>query len=658
MAATREHTDSPKGADDKTARAVVWASGALAAVLCAVAVFGALHGWPGALVRMKAAGKFNMDAYVQWGEFWACAVNAVLCAGLAVLMRKAECRGQGVERGMRNTELSTLNTEGEIPNSTFRIPHSEFSTLNSELRTLNSTRATWICLCVTLSVAGALRWSRMDLSFYNDEAHTFRTYIAGHHKEADENGVQKWRQVPWKETFFMNKYGNNLTPFSVLGRVCYDAWKKITHAKEGAVCEAAVRMPALLAGLGSLLVLWLLVRRIMDGAISWCILLLGAVHPWHLRYSTEARGYGLLLLGVALCFYFTQRALENGRWRWWLGLGASQFLCVWSFPGALYWLATFNTMLIFGLAGCAWMGKISSRLFVRALVGLVFGGMLTLQLMLPTAAQLAEIAEKLDSLKGTMELTWWKDAFAGVVLGMRWMDGDPQNAWNIAGSRLVDFQPWLLGTLFIIALAVLFGLGRWFRRGLVGMLIAASGPLAMLLSWSLMLRQGKFLHPWYVLYAVPGALTCLSLTMCGWSKKTTRIFVSVLVCAALGPWWFAADRRYIGKSKEDLKGLARVIKEKAGAGAFLLGGVFTDVDVYTPRVRTLHDVRELDALITEARSTGKKLLVTYGREGLMKAQMPGLLKRLQDEHEFRPVAVVRGLEEEQFTHRVLVWTTQ
>jgi hypothetical protein len=615
-----------------------WVFWTLALVLGAVAVFGTRHGWPSALSHMRASGKFNVDAYIQWGEFWACAVNAVLCAGLALGMRMVEC-------GWWNGELM-------VPASELRIPNSA-----------------WLWLVLILGVAGALRWARMDLSLYNDEAHTFRTYVAGHYvtghsREPEAKGLQKWRQVFWKETFFMNKVGNNLTPYSVLGRLFYDAWKKMTHAKNGAVCETALRLPVLLAGLGSLLVMWLLMRRMTNGPVSWFALVLGAVHPWHVRYSTEARGYGLMLLGMALCFYFLQRALEDGRsstgsgpggWRWWMGLGAAQCLCVWSFPGAVYWLAVFNGLLVLCLAVAAWKRKAGWNRLVRLSIGLLCGGMLTLQVMLPTAVQLAEIMTQLDSLKGAMGLQWWQDALGGVVLGLRWVDSDPTNPWNSTVGRMLASHSWYVVTLYLIAAAYLCGALRWCSRSSIGMLVAVSAPLSVLLSWALMSRKGAFLHPWYVLYMVPGLLACLGMGASGWRNKKYAGAGLLLLSLSLAPWWLEADKLFSNMGKENLKGVSQVIKKEAGDVDFLLGGVFTDVDVYEPRVNILHGEKELDMLIDEARSSKRKLIVTYAREGLIKLHLPEMLTRFQDSSEFRPVAVLHGLEENQFTHRVLVW---
>ncbi len=87
---------------------------------------------------------------------------------------------------------------------------------------------------------------------------------------------------------------------------------------------ALLRLPSLMAGLGSVIVTWLLARRWCG---SWAGLLaagLVAVNPFQVYTSNELRMYALLGLVVLLAALFLDRALEGGRSLWWLGYG----LCV------------------------------------------------------------------------------------------------------------------------------------------------------------------------------------------------------------------------------------------------------------------------------------------------------------------------------------------
>ena len=404
----------------------------------------------------------------------------------------------------------------------------------------------------------------MDLSLYNDEAHTFRRYIAGWMKESAKEGGSKWRQVKWEETFFLNQVGNNSAPCSVLGRVCYDSWKWLTGAKDGVMCEAAIRFPQFVAGMASLVVLWLLLRRVAPGPACWWGLAFGVVHPWSVRYATEARGYGLLLLGVTAMFYFLQRATEDGRWCWWLGLGAAQFLCVWAFPGVVYFLAVFNGGLFLMLAWRGYWTGDWQPLFAATVSALV-GGMLALQVMLPTAPQLLAAMKILNSVKGAMGWTWVQDVLGGLFNGMRWVDGDPANPWNLSVGRELSNHAWLRGPVLMGIAAWACGTIHLARKGVVGRLAAVAGPLAVALSWGLMVREQKFLHYWYVLYALPGALCGLAVFFAEevWSwRRGTRLAMHLLLTLWMC-FWAWGDGRYFLRSKENLKELVPLARGAA-----------------------------------------------------------------------------------------------
>ncbi|HEY2572683.1 MAG TPA: glycosyltransferase family 39 protein, partial [Verrucomicrobiaceae bacterium] len=391
-----------------------WVFWILALATGMAAVFMTREGWHVALIRDKP----RPEDFARWGTVWAAAVNGSVCAMCAII-----AVWQLIAARKRSVHREEMVAAPMVP------AFSQKAIVRSE----------WIWLMILLALAGMLRWPRMGLSFYNDEAHTFRTYIAGRSKVTDDGSVT-WRPVRWGETLWLNKVGNNQAPCSIFGRLFYDGWRKISGAAEGTVCETAVRLPQFIAGMASLIVLWLAARRMAGPHLARWVLLLAALHPWHVRYSTEARAYGFLLLGVAWCFYALQRALEDGRWRWWLSLGLGEFLCLWSFPGAIYFVFVFDALVLAVLAGRVkrdgWNPVWGFGL------GVLIGAMLTLQLMLPAAPQIAEAMRQLESLKGEMGFDWWLDAFSGIFFGNRGVDRDPSNPDNLALLRETMQWPW------------------------------------------------------------------------------------------------------------------------------------------------------------------------------------------------------------------------
>ena len=177
-------------------------------------------------------------------------------------------------------------------------------------------RGFWTLLGIILVVACALRLPRMSLSFYNDESHNYVRLIGGDWKTFSET-EKKFRTPPWSDTAFRNTSGNNGFFYSLLARCCLETWRAVSHAPTGVVREWPLRVPSLLAGLATVAGVALVLKRVGRPTAGLVASLLLAIHPWHVRYSTEARGYGLMMACLVFGLYFLVRAWRSGRWGIW-----------------------------------------------------------------------------------------------------------------------------------------------------------------------------------------------------------------------------------------------------------------------------------------------------------------------------------------------------
>ena len=565
--------------------------------------------------------KFTVG-YAKWGTYWAAMINGVLCLGLGLTAR-------------------WWLGGGEVGGEKLRLP--------------GVGKWGWVMLAVALVLGGVLRWHRAELSFYNDEAHTFKRYIAGTARVDAKNptGELKWRPVSWLKTFFFNQVGNNASPTSALGRISHAAWTGMAKAAPGTVNERAVRLPGVLASLGGIVFLWLTARRLFSTVAAGWVALLAASHFWMVRYGNEARGYPLTLLALAAMGYFLCRARESQQWRWWVGFGLMQFLALWSFSGAIYFMAVLDGVLLLTAGIGVLKGRQPAATFLRPLVGMTLGGMLTLQLMLPTLPQLVAAIQAIPSMKGPMEAGWWRDVMSGLSSGLRWESG--------TGSLREGFlskHPWM-AVLYVNGIGLLaIGLWNLRRTGSPARVLCLAGLGAIVLGWAAMSARGLFLHHWYVLYALPGLLLLSGRAFPDADTgKPRAVRLASGSAALLVAFHLVINFQLWDQGKENI----RASKEAIPKSSALLGALYSDVDVYVNATTALSQKSEeqaaadLEALIAKARDGGLALFIDYTRRDLLARQMPGVLARLENPAEFHAVATFPTFDEPLFHHYLVEW---
>lgn len=99
--------------------------------------------------------------------------------------------------------------------------------------------------------------------------------------------------------------------------------------------ELVLRFPALMAGVLAVPLIAVLGRVAgYSRAGLWCALVL-AVLPFHLRYSQEARYYGLLMTTSTITFILLYKALSRRKLAWWLAWSLATVLNLYTHYGAV-----------------------------------------------------------------------------------------------------------------------------------------------------------------------------------------------------------------------------------------------------------------------------------------------------------------------------------
>ena len=412
--------------------------------------------------------QWRVRDYVGYFSFWAGALNLVVLAGLV---------------------LSAGWWAGRAPTST-EAP-------------LARAKWFWPLVIGAMIFCGASAAMRMNFGFAHDEDYSARRVISGSYQVKD-NGEVGIEKLKWSETFYYYRKPNNHPLHSVLARLCQEAWRKVAPPVNWHMKEAVVRIPAWLGGVGAVAMLAVLLRRLGSVRAAVVAAWLLALHPWHIRYASEARGYSLLLFIIPLCLYFWLRAMRENRWRWWLGFAAAEFALVYCYPGAIYVLLVLNGLTAGWLLRQAWRSRIwttAGRWFAAN----CFAGMVALQLMLPLVPQL-QAYMKTGEARQPLSFEWQYNTAAHFLSGVSWtkthrMDSPYPELMPYAADRPVFFG--ILLTAFL-GLGVL-GYVSLFRRKWPDAPIAAAtlllpGFLGFFVAWLL----EQWLFEWYLFYLLPG----------------------------------------------------------------------------------------------------------------------------------------------------------
>lgn len=539
------------------------------------------------------------------------------------------------------------------------------------LRWQHPNRAVSIGILGLTVFAIALRVPRLDMSLYNDESHNYARYFSGAWKNDATKGEEpRFRETTWIEALTRNTVGNNSQLFTTLARLSLQGWKAAFGGAEGEIIETPVRIPSLIAGIATMLLLGALIWRWRGNEALLWVLLLVAVQAWLVRFQSEARSYSVMLLGVAILFWFLDKALITGRWKHWLGFAFGVLLCAWAFLGSAYFLVAVYLTL---LARQVWLWKQGTLPFqqvLRPLLVGMFAALIGAQLFLAFIPPIIDQLANLHSIKGVMGPRWWGDILSHLTWGSRWLESDGTNPVNFSIQRMLERSPVLwLGTLGGAAV-LLTGWWCMVKRGGAAMVMAVSSPLALVIAWAAMSRKGNFLLYWYIIYSLPAFIMALAYGLANIGdaiRKMVHQPARATVLSAITGLVLLAPQILCGlhwshHGKQDERQAVLLARGAVyphylgteGEKALLLC-FWSNSPNYDPNSGILSNEEHLNQMIARAKAESRPLFVDYSHSDFATREHPKVIARLKDAAEFTPVATVFGQEEEQFTHYVFRW---
>lgn len=378
-------------------------------------------------------------------------------------------------------------------------------------------------------LAGALvmRAPRMKHSFWGDEADAIATYVHGMYKplkKKDRQGPVYFEGAIWPQTFFSARHGpNNHVLFSTTSRLCLEAWRKVTGRKDTEFTEWVARIPSLAGGLVSLAGLALLLRR---WGVPWLGLLAAlfmALHPWHVRYSAEARGYALALAFYPFLLLALSHAIDRGRWRAWLTFGLLEFLIMYSWAGMAYAVALLNLAAVGLMIFQGGRGQQVARWITVNLAA----AMLFISLYAPHVPQIAEARVRIHWLRGLpMDAVWFHNLVAEFFTGIPYHLQTARNPGEISWEGLLQSSPVLtyagFGLIIVASLAGLAGLWRWHRQR--ALLIISTFAAVVLCTVHFKFGIKDELRSWYLIFSLPALSISVAFGLYLLGRGLCRIF--------------------------------------------------------------------------------------------------------------------------------------
>ena len=191
--------------------------------------------------------------------------------------------------------------------------------------------------------AAALRIPTLGSPLIEDEAISFNRYI----------------DVPWQKLIFFYQDTNQHTLFLLISKFFIWVFGET---------EIIYRLPSFLFGVLSIPLMYRLglVMKFSRSAAVLAALLMTLSWP-HLKYSMEARGYGITIFLVLLVIFSAIQLLNNSRWVWGGVLIGSGFAITMALPSNLFFLGSLTIFTIMD----GWFESEKSRLNIKKLLWVV-----------------------------------------------------------------------------------------------------------------------------------------------------------------------------------------------------------------------------------------------------------------------------------------------
>jgi len=495
---------------------------------------------------------------------------------------------------------------------------------------------------------------RIPQSLWDDEDSSLHRAVLGQYRR-DKSGGLKLKETTWETALWNYWKPANHQLQTVLSKACLQAWRTITRPVGLQFSEPAVRFPCLVAGVLSVASLALLLKRLGFARAGVIAAFLLSIHPWHVRYAIELRGYIFTLLFGPLMIYCLIQAIDSGRWRWWTAFAASELALLYAYPGCLYMVVIANLCaagaLLLRHPTAGERSCYSSRLLVASTVA----GMVYLQLMLPCIPQLTNYF-KTERALGELGLRWHKNMGAHLLAGIPWNNSDIPSAGYQELQWAAEAHPNVFLFLRAAAIALLvlgavrLGLSR--PAGWIALaVLLLPGPLIYFISRA----KNHYLYEWYLFFALSGFVGFAAMGV-DWlaaaASRFSRVAAPFIAGLAVVTFFVFTQpqRRWLlthslQPMRESVLLTRPVLDPYDSRQESIVTLSVTGVPwSYDPNIVVISSVDQLVRNLKEADTNGKTLYVNFANAWTAAASVPKLYAMIEDDYLFEKVAKIQGFD--------------
>lgn len=481
---------------------------------------------------------------------------------------------------------------------------------------------------LAMVVGGWLRMPRLDHSLWNDEEYAMRKFAHGDYQK-NQLGEPVFRKADWIDTLAENGNGNNHLLHSLLSRLSLDAWKKAWGNEPEKFSERWLRMPSYVAGLLTIvLVAWLgweFGTAWVGVAAAWML----ALHPWHIRYAVEAKGYSLMLFFIALCLLGLIRGQRDHSLRGWLMFAIGQAGFLTSFAGSIYVAVAINVMAVLEM-----MFRRQPKRLLTLVAFNVLAAIAVLFITLPSVPQIMAFVEDGHHARLAANVDWLRDLGAHVACGIHYTNPVPSEHVGTSWETMRHALPYVYGPLgwFLGALAALGLMTALFESAatrfvIVGLVLA--GGLGF---WHAKIQAHPNLSWYYVYLLIP---LCLAT---GLAIVRFQFMPVVLSAMVVGLFAYATEQPRQIVIRHDRQQIRQTVDSFRSIRPHALSGVFgvsdKQAESYDPSVEVLTSVEQLEAMLARAQAGNQSCFIYFCGEQESKLRSPELFQRVTQQNDF------------------------